>query len=57
MPLILACWRQRQVDLYEFKDSPVYKMGSRTARAVTQKILSWQTNKQIIYMNWKLAYL
>jgi len=44
MPLILALRRQRQVDLYEFEVSLVYKASSRTARA-TQRSLS-QTNKQ-----------
>ena len=36
-PLIPALSRQRQEDLGEFKASLVYKMGSRTARAVTQR--------------------
>ena len=37
MPLILALGRQRQVDLYEFKASLVYKVRTRSARAVTQR--------------------
>ena len=36
-PLILALGRQRQVDLCEFKVSLIYKVSSRTARAVTQR--------------------
>jgi len=32
MPLTLALGRQRQVDLYEFNASLVYKASSRTAR-------------------------
>jgi hypothetical protein len=35
--LILALRRQRQVDLYEFEASLVYKVNSRTARAVILK--------------------
>lgn len=37
MPLIPALSRQRQDNLGEFKASLVYKMGSRTARTVTQR--------------------
>ena len=33
MPLIPALWRQRQVDLCEFKDSLVYRVSFRTSRA------------------------
>ena len=36
-PLIPALGRQRQVDFSEFKVSLVYKVSSRTARAVTQR--------------------
>ena len=32
-----ALGRQRQVDLYEFEVILVYKVSSRTARAVTQR--------------------
>ena len=37
MPLIPALERQKQVDIYEFKASLVYRASSRTARAVTQR--------------------
>ena len=37
MPLIPTYRRQRQVDLFEFKASLVYKVSSRTANAITQR--------------------
>ena len=37
MPLILALGRQRQVDLWEFKASLVYRASSRTGTKVTQR--------------------
>jgi hypothetical protein len=36
-PLIPTLGRQRQVGLIEFKASLIYKVGSRTSRAVTQR--------------------
>ena len=36
-PLIPALRRQRQADLCDFEASLVYRAGSRTARAVTQR--------------------
>ena len=35
-----ALWRQRQVDLCEFKASLVYMISFRTARTVNREILS-----------------
>jgi hypothetical protein len=47
MPLIPALGRQRQEDVCEFETSQVYKVNSRTARAITQRDpVSKQTNKQ-----------
>ncbi|EGV96880.1 Forkhead-associated domain-containing protein 1 [Cricetulus griseus] len=43
--LIPVLGRQRQVDLYEFKASLLYRMSSRTARA-TQETLSQKTKKK-----------
>ena len=40
MPLISALRRQREVDLYEFKASLVYKVSSRAAKALYKEILS-----------------
>ena len=37
MPVIPALGRQRQVDLFEFEASLVYRTSSRTVRAVTQR--------------------
>ena len=37
MPIIPALRRQRQVDLWEFEASLVYKGNSRTARTITQR--------------------
>ena len=37
MPLIPALGRQRWQDLYESEANLVYKVSSRTARAVTQR--------------------
>lgn len=39
MPLISAHERQKQADLYEFKDTLVYRGISRTNRAVTERNL------------------
>ena len=50
MLLIPAFERQRQVDLYEFKASLVYRVGSRTAK-VTQR----NSNKQTKNMNCSTA--
>jgi hypothetical protein len=36
-PLISVLWRQRQADLCEFKATLVYRVSSRTARAITQR--------------------
>ena len=48
MPLIPALGKQRQVDLYEFKSSLVYKESSKTAWAVTQRnsVLKNQNKKK-----------
>jgi hypothetical protein len=35
--LILALWRQRQVDLYEFEASLVYRVSYRAVRATQKK--------------------
>ena len=45
MTLILALGRQRQVDLYKFEASLIYRVSSRTARA-TQRNPVFKTNKQ-----------
>ena len=37
MPLISALGRQRQVDLWEFEASLIYRMGSRTGSKATEK--------------------
>jgi hypothetical protein len=37
MPLIPASGKQKQADFSEFQASLVYKVGSMTARAVTQR--------------------
>ena len=37
MPLIPVLRRQRQADFCEFKASLVYKVSSRTAKAITQR--------------------
>ena len=37
MPLIPALRRQRQVDLYEFEASLVYRVNSRTGDKATEK--------------------
>ena len=44
-PLIPALRRQRQVGLYEFKASLVYRISSRIARA-TQRTLSQKKKKK-----------
>lgn len=38
-----SAWRQRQVDLYEFKASLVYRVGSRTTR-------NTQRNRVYVYV-------
>jgi hypothetical protein len=40
IPLTPALRSQRQVDLYEFKDSQVYKVSSRIARALYRQTLT-----------------
>ena len=47
MLLILALWRQRQGDFYEFEDTLVYRVSSRTARATEcdPVPINKQTNK------------
>jgi hypothetical protein len=40
MPLIPALGRQRQVDLYEFEDSLVYRVSSRPARSTQRNPVS-----------------
>ena len=40
MPLIPALWRQRQVDLCEFKDSLVYRVTYRKATATQRNAVS-----------------
>jgi hypothetical protein len=42
MPLISSLGRQRQINVCEFKDSQVYKLSYKTARA-TQKNMFQQT--------------
>jgi hypothetical protein len=37
MPLIPTLRRQRKADFFEFKASMVYRVNSRTARAVEKK--------------------
>ena len=44
--LILALWRQRQVDFCEFLASLVYRVSSRTARAMQRDPVQEQTDKQ-----------
>jgi hypothetical protein len=46
MPFILALWRQRQVDLCELEASLVYRMSSRTARAIFKKGRRGQKKKE-----------
>ena len=46
MPLIPPLKRPRQADLGEFESSLVYKVNSRTARAVTQRNPVSKTRKQ-----------
>jgi hypothetical protein len=40
VPLIPVLWRQRQSDLYEFKDSLIYKTSTRTAMATQRNPVS-----------------
>ena len=44
--LIPALRRQRQEDLCEFKACLVYRASSRTAKAVTQRTLSWKNQNE-----------
>jgi hypothetical protein len=53
MPLISALERQRQVKLWEFKASLVYKTSSRTARALTQENPVMVKDNDDKYMNKK----
>jgi hypothetical protein len=48
IPLIPALQRQRQVDLCDFKANLVYKVSSRTAKAITQRnpVTIIERNKQ-----------
>ena len=46
MLLILALRRQRQVDLYEFKVSLVYRVSSKTARATQRSPVLENSNKR-----------
>ena len=47
MPSVPALKRQKQKDLYEFKASLVYRVGSRTARAIQRSpVLKNQKTKQ-----------
>jgi hypothetical protein len=39
-PLIPALWKQRQVDLCEFKASLIYSVSSRSARATQRTLVS-----------------
>ena len=47
MPLIPALRRQKQIDLCEFKVSPVYRASSRVARATQRKHGSKKVNKNV----------
>ena len=55
MPLIPALWRQRQVDLCEFKASPVSRMSSRTVRlhreTLSLKNVNKQTSRRVLNKN------
>jgi hypothetical protein len=46
MLLILALWRQTQVDFCEFEASLVYKVSSRTARATQRNPVSKNQKKK-----------
>ena len=50
MPLIPALERQKQADLCEFKSSLIYKVSSRTARAVSQRSPVLKNQRQTIYV-------
>jgi hypothetical protein len=52
IPLIPALRRQRQLDLYEFETSRVYRVSSRTARAIQRIPVSKKKKKKrvIIYL-------
>lgn len=43
MPLVPTPGRQRQEDFYEFQARLVYKVSSRTAKAITQRNLIVKT--------------
>jgi hypothetical protein len=44
MPLIPALGRQRQADFSEFKASLIYKVSSRTAKAIQRNPVSKNNN-------------
>lgn len=46
MPLIPALGRQRQVDLYEFEVSLVYKVSYSSARAATWRNFVSKNNRE-----------
>jgi hypothetical protein len=46
MPRIPSLRRQRQMELYEFEDSLVYRMSSRTVRATQRKTCLSKIKKQ-----------
>jgi hypothetical protein len=52
-PLIPALGRQRQVDLSEFRDSLVYQVSSRTARATQRNPVSKNLKKKKNYFTLK----
>ena len=52
MPLIPAFWRQRQLDLCEFKVSLVYRVSSRTAMDTQRNPVSkYKKQQQIKYQS------
>jgi hypothetical protein len=50
MPLIPALGRQRQAGVSEFKTSLVYRVSSRTARAIQRNPVSKKQNKTKKYI-------
>jgi len=56
MLLIAALRRQRQVDLHEFQASLVYRVSSRTARAIQGDPVSNKTKQQEPKPNHKPLY-
>jgi hypothetical protein len=46
MPLIPALERQRQVDLYEFKASIVYRVSFKMAKSTQRNLILENKNKQ-----------